>query len=423
LRINQTEADWLGYSREELIGRRISDFFDQADAETFAAQFARFKRDGYIKNIPVKIFRKDGQPIFVLLSAVAVYAADGNYIMNRAAMLDVTERVRAETDLHNSEMRFRHLFERAPIGIVLVGNGSKILIANPAFRKMFGYTQEALSQLMIADLICPVADRAETISLSDELSTYSVDKKLMRRGGASFWGRIISTGIIDQDSNAPYSLKIIEDISSHIEQETMRLEEIKEQRDVLVREIHHRIKNNLQGVVGLLRQHAFDHPEMAEVIDVTVGRIYSIAIIHGLQAESVSEEIELDQLTKSVINAAGSKIEYKNNLPYPVFIIREESVPLALVLNELITNACKHRIPLSMVNVSIERNSDKTVISITNQFNPARNKESAGGHGLSLVKSMLPRQVADLLLTSNAGVFSVVLTLFPTATITGSEQT
>lgn len=425
LRINQTEADWLGYSRDELIGRRISEFHDQADADAFAAQFSCFKQDGYVNNVQIKMLRKDGSPFFVLLSAVAVYDAAGNYMMNRAALVDVTERVQVEIELRNSEERFRHLFEQAPIGIAMVRHDRKILLANSACCAMFGYTPDALCQLTIADLVCPdsLASGAAAIDSKDELSAGSVDRKFISNGGREFWGRVTSTGMIGQESEAPYSLVIVEDINSRIEQEDRRLAEIREQRDVLVREVHHRIKNNLQGVVGLLRQHALDHPEMTEVIDVTVGRIYSIAIIHGLQAQSASEEVALEQLMKSVIDASDGNIGYQNKLLRPVFILREESVPLALVLNELITNACKHRIPFSMVNVSLDMSGDETVIEISNQFDPARNNESGSGQGLNLVKSLLPKRSADLVLTHNAGVFSVVLTLSSAVTITGLEQT
>jgi two-component sensor histidine kinase len=212
------------------------------------------------------------------------------------------------------------------------------------------------------------------------------------------------------------------DITDRIEQEEQRLIEVREQRDVLVREVHHRIKNNLQGVVGLLRQHALDHSEIQGVIDVAIGRIYSIALIHGMQAQSLTEEVDLCRLIVSVIDASDGGVDYHANIGCPILLNREESVSIALVLNELITNACKHRTANTLVDVRLDIAGDIALINIANQFEDRAQDEMSGGQGLNLVKSLLPRKSADLTVTSNGNIFMVELKLSPPVTIAGADE-
>lgn len=209
---------------------------------------------------------------------------------------------------------------------------------------------------------------------------------------------------------------IIEDISERVKWEEVRLAEVREQRDVLVREVHHRIKNSLQGVLGLLRHHAVDNPEMADVIDVTIGRIYSIAIIHGLQAQALSEDVDLNDLIKCIVDASGYLVECKNILPHPVFLNQDEAVPIALVLNELVTNACKHRIEKSLVSIRLETNEDDIIIGISNHFDASRPVSTPGGQGMRLVKSLLPRKGAEIVVVRTGDIYSVELILSPPVT-------
>ncbi|MFA7398970.1 MAG: PAS domain S-box protein [Sideroxydans sp.] len=547
IRVNRTEADWLGHTRDELIGRKITEFFTPHSIETFAQHFARFKQAGHVENVEAELLGKDGIPFSILLSATAVYDADGNYIMNRAAIIDISERKRVENELREREERYRQLFEKAPIGIVTSKPDLKFISANETFRKMFGYTSDELQHMTIYDLTHPdyLDQTAKLITgMSGAMdSHYLIEKKYMRKDGSIFWGRSVATRLMNEDMRTHYYMGMIEDISEYkeaedhrrksdatlralldnipyliwlkdvdsrvvavnesffrtigrgsmeevlgksdfdlwpkdlaekyraddievmnsrqqkqtverllqngemrwvetfkapildslgnligttgfahditdrIEQEERRLKEVREQRDVLVREVHHRIKNNLQGVVGLLRQHALDYPEMREVIEVTVGRIYSIALIHGMQAQSLSEEVGLYRLIASVIDAAGGGVDYQADMDSPILLNREEAVPIALVLNELVTNACKHRTANTLVVIRLDVVEDGVLITIANHFDDSAQERTSGGQGLNLVKSLLPRKSADLAVTRTENIFTVELKLLPPVTI------
>ncbi|MGE5027735.1 MAG: histidine kinase dimerization/phosphoacceptor domain -containing protein, partial [Betaproteobacteria bacterium] len=64
-------------------------------------------------------------------------------------------------------------------------------------------------------------------------------------------------------------------------------------RNALVREVHHRIKNHLQGIAGLLRQHADEHAEIRPIMDVAIAQIQAVAAIHGLQGRQAGSQSQV----------------------------------------------------------------------------------------------------------------------------------
>ncbi len=100
VRINQTQLEWLGYSREEVVGRlHFADFLTPAGEETFRETFPRFKELGYVHGLEFDLLRKDGTVLPVLMSATAVRDTDGRLIMSRSTLFDLTERKKLEREL------------------------------------------------------------------------------------------------------------------------------------------------------------------------------------------------------------------------------------------------------------------------------------------------------------------------------------
>jgi PAS domain S-box-containing protein len=97
VRINDTELNWLGYSREEVIGKkRFADFMLPESLIVFNEVFPKFKEQGWISDVEFNLVRKDGTILPVLLSATAIQDNDGNFLMSRTTVYDVTDRKEAE---------------------------------------------------------------------------------------------------------------------------------------------------------------------------------------------------------------------------------------------------------------------------------------------------------------------------------------
>ena len=97
VRVNDTELGWLGYTREELIGKRgLADFLTPKSARLFARSFPLLKQRGWARDLELNLIRRDGSTVPVLLSSSAVCTAEGRFVMTRTTLYDLSERKRSE---------------------------------------------------------------------------------------------------------------------------------------------------------------------------------------------------------------------------------------------------------------------------------------------------------------------------------------
>ncbi|HEX8980162.1 MAG TPA: CHASE domain-containing protein [Parasulfuritortus sp.] len=120
IRINQTELDWLGHRREEMLGRYFSELYLPESQALFKTSFARFKETGHVRDLEFDLVCKDGTVMTVLLSATAVYDADGKFAMSRTTLYDVTARKRAEKELEQTRTELQRIVDISPAAIYRV---------------------------------------------------------------------------------------------------------------------------------------------------------------------------------------------------------------------------------------------------------------------------------------------------------------
>ncbi len=97
VRVNDTELSWLGYSQDELVGKKkFTDLVTDESRLTFERNYPDFMKRGWINNLEFDILRKDGTILPVLLSGTAVKDSEGNFLYSRSAMINNTEQKRAE---------------------------------------------------------------------------------------------------------------------------------------------------------------------------------------------------------------------------------------------------------------------------------------------------------------------------------------
>lgn len=203
--------------------------------------------------------------------------------------------------------------------------------------------------------------------------------------------------------------KLNEYCQEHVaaEERLKRLAREARQRDALVREVRHRIKNHLQGVCGMLQGMVGEHPEGAHLLEKAIARVRAIAQVYGLQSGRRDARVRLSDLLQTTADYMVGPVSVICTLPpagKEVMLAAEEAVPMALVINELITNAIKHLTSPDIdrpIQVSMEIENGKSRIVITNApaalpagFDPASGKGT--GTGLELLKALLPRSGATL---------------------------
>ncbi|MES2697559.1 MAG: PAS domain S-box protein [Verrucomicrobiota bacterium] len=153
--INDTMLGWLGYTREEMVGRMtFSDILAPESAAAFPARYARFKETGSTTNSEYTWLRKDGSRLIVLLNKTAVYDSNGVYVASRSTVFDISQLKRAEEERDRFFTLSRDLLCIATVE----GRFKRV---NPAWETALGYTPEQLHGQPFAELIHP-DDRERT---------------------------------------------------------------------------------------------------------------------------------------------------------------------------------------------------------------------------------------------------------------------
>jgi two-component sensor histidine kinase len=207
----------------------------------------------------------------------------------------------------------------------------------------------------------------------------------------------------------PQVLLVASDVSEQRAEAQARFEAAIAQREMLVKEVHHRIKNNLQGVAGLLQQNAARHPEVAAVLGESVAQVQAIAQVYGLQVGSggpLRVADVLQAVAQSVQRTFGRDVllEVPDDTTLQFVLPEAESIPIALTLNELLTNAVKHSAQ-GAVHCRLGRDGDTVHLRIVNAGALKEGFDLAsyrgGVSGLGLVRALLPRRSATLALTQH----------------------
>lgn len=215
------------------------------------------------------------------------------------------------------------------------------------------------------------------------------------------WWDVHLVPIRDTKHQVARILLLAQDITRVKVEQAAQLDHERALTRTLVREVHHRIKNHLQGLVGLLRHEAASQITVTELVDSAVTQIQSIAAIHGLLAKSGKTTIDIPSLVPEIVSAhqATSRIPIHFIRDSPVNatgLSEDESIPLAIVIGELLTNAVKHTkaVEKAAVQVALHYPNDSIEITITNA--PAQlpdgfhlDQWTGGQSGLGLVFTLL----------------------------------
>ncbi|MDD5390183.1 MAG: histidine kinase dimerization/phosphoacceptor domain -containing protein [Gallionellaceae bacterium] len=308
---------------------------------------------------------------------------------------------------------------RVETGVALLGLGlGSLLLANP---ELFGLPAASLRPYPLMPFLLWLALRAEVRVVALALAwIYAV---LAANANWGHWAMAMSSdpqwvrplhGFITVIGMSFLALGMLTSTNRRLER--AHLEDVLAQRDALIREVHHRIKNNLQTVVGLLRRDAAKHPEAAPMLESAINQVQSIAVVHGLHGGVNQHGVMLCELLPAICRG----ISDIGGVPVRVKGIAKgggsprlqesETVAMALILNELVSNAVKHLKPESeQAGVSVTLSQEVAVgrVRISNPgrlpsgFDFARNKGL--GTGLGLVLALLPTHGVSLDLRQEGG--------------------
>lgn len=380
---------------------------------------------------------KDGTYRWLLSRGHAERDAQGKVVRMFGVATDITELKQARDSLLHSEDLVRQIAEYSnDIYWLIDVRARKVLYVSPAFERIWGFPASDLldGARRWVDSVWP-EDRAmlKSMDLDNRRDNWDVTCRVTHSDGSLRWVQARGFPILQE--GAPYRMAcIMKDITREREEDARRYDGLRKQGEVLLREVHHRIKNSLQGVTGLLAIRMREHPDLAPALAEVMAQIESVALVHGLQGTLGDGNIGVTAMTEAIVRTArglarpGLRLELQVAGNDRVNLAREKSLAVALVLNELLTNALKHS-PAgagSEVGVHLSVTRARASWQVRNAGSLPPRFDLAGGQGLgtglSLVRSMLPAHGARLALSDTAGVVTATLELEPPVILVDEEK-
>jgi len=351
IQVNQGAVEMYGYERDELIGR--SPEFLAAPGKVDLNKTQKFIKKA-LNGEPQQFMwwgkRKNGEvfPKEVSMNPGNYFGKDVVIAIGR----DVSEQYEAREKVRKNEELFRQLFQNSHIGIVMMDEHQEIRFVNEAFEEIFGYSSEEIEGLDIDKLIVPEDRLNEAKNLSKTIfrgESSNITAKRKKKDGRLVDVLVYGVPVIvDGKTIAIFGMYV--DITDRKRAEEQIKRSLKE-KEVLLAEIHHRVKNNLAVITGLLELQRYNtsQEEAQQALYESQMRINSIALIHEKLYQSedlaqISFATYIDELAGVILESlAGDKsiIDLKIEAD-DVELTINEAIPCGLIINEVITNAFKH---------------------------------------------------------------------------------
>mgnify|MGYP002777021756 CR=1 FL=1 len=324
---------------------------------------------------------------------------------NRKLEREIQERQQIEAELRASEARYRAILEDQTELIARFRPDGTVTFVNGAFCRYFQQQQEDLIDSHYEPVIFP-EDRQMVVQLIDSLGRENPFVTIENRvvvAGEVRWTQWINRALFDPQGKITEIQSVGRDISDRkrAEQQQASLQE----KEALLKEIHHRVKNNLQIVYSLLRlqQRRTPDRQAAEILLDSQNRIKSIALVHEkLYRSDNLAEIDFAQYISSLaasllgsyhISSEHIALETKID---PISLDIDKAIPCGLILNELVSNALKYAFPencAGQIQVELRAKSENLVqlivsddgVGIPPQFDLARTESL----GLQLVQDFV----------------------------------
>lgn len=356
----------------------------------------------YYTDIGTLLFRQTGQPFQLIVNSVQVFilfTVVFSYIMARIIYVrkeaeakvkrlndDLEERVLDRTKtlqhtlgaLRQSEEQFREAFDTSIHGMALISLNGGFLRVNQALSDMIGYPMEKLVKLNLRKITYPDDYLVETKKIKklikNEISFYQMEKRFIQKDDLVVWVLESNSLIKNQNGEPLHMVSQIVDITERKQVEE-QLRKYTETLTVLLREVNHRVKNNLSALIGILHMEEERAAKQGEkgyirLLQEVNSRIQGLATVHSMLSAGNWQPLEISKLGEQIIQSVlkGLPFDKEVNLKVDktnIKISSNQAHHLTLVINELATNSIKYGLSdgkESIICMNIEENNGNILI-------------------------------------------------------------
>ncbi len=424
--VSENIMDILGYSADEFMDDKMlfSKLMLPEDIEVYDKNVIDWKKNGSkgVLSSTFRIYNSKKEIIWLEDHMFEVSPENGKPYFS-GIMIDITEQKKTELKIQETETKLSAILKHLPkVVIYQSGLGHDFISGNIA--EMIGYTPEEIlkSKYFFGNIIHPddIPAVKEAISVWNRKNTdetLNLEFRVMKKTGEYIW---IEDHMfrVKVNENKSYLSGILIDITARKQAEDKISQSLRE-KELLLKEIHHRVKNNLQVVSSLLKLqsgYVKDENSLDVLID-SQNRVRSMALVHQKLYQSKDfSEIDLSEYIKQLCDHLITV--FKTSADNIKITVRSENmnlsidyaIPCGLILNELISNSLKYAFPdgkKGEIIIELNKNSEGIyIISLSDNgigFPKNIDYRNTKSLGLQLVNTLVGQIDGNIILENNTG--------------------
>jgi len=385
---NKTWLDATGLkSTEDVIGKDDYDLpWDKEQADSFRKHDRKVMDSGIPDyNIVESYLRADGSMAWAMTNKVPLRDTDGNIIGILGTYVDITEQKHAEEMVQKERIQLRTLIDNLPNDVFVKDKDYRKILFNP--NHLAGVQGHLINLGMNPDI--DILNKTDFEVFPKDLAEkfFMDDQKVIRDGqeiinnvevgygpdGSKKWLLVSKVPLKDKEGLIVGMIGIINDFSLLKEAEDQIQADL-EEKEILLRELYHRTKNNMQVICSMmrLRSRTLSNDKIRHTFHEIENKIQSMALVHQKLYESQDLSSlnlktyfkDLIALIQPILLSSKDYIQIRYEaVDVPVLI--DTAIPLGLTLNELLSNAIKHAFPdqvKGQIQVKLKLGKSKEII-------------------------------------------------------------
>ncbi|MBL8155609.1 MAG: PAS domain S-box protein [Anaerolineae bacterium] len=465
IQINDTQLNWLGYRRDEVIHEMTIDrILTPESVTTGAITYDGFIKKGWLKDLEIEFVRKDGTVFPAMVSATAIYDETGRCTMSRSTVFDITDRKLAENALRESEEKFRQIAENIdPALFIVTDDRQQILYVSPAYETITGRTRQSLCDgtTSLLDFVHPEDQtriKIETDTGFSSRNPYtSSEFRIVRTDGRTRWAQVRAFPIADGSGRVYRRIGIMEDITDHksfeeiLERALQQEKELGDLKSRFVSMASHEFRTPLATILATTESLSTYRQKMDDAqIDARLDKIRQ-QVIHmkevmddvlqltRIQAGRIDfrpVEADLDALCRDIVEEFRSRAEYENRIEYsgeagPVVLTMDPRLMRQAITN-LLSNALKYSASNDLVAIRLQRTESQVTLQVQDDgigippedqkhlFEPFHRAKNVGavsgtGLGLNIALQAISLHCGSIEITSTQDEGTTVVVILPLA--------
>lgn len=400
--VNKAACEITGYSEEELLLKSIADMTSKADLEKGIEHFTRVRKYGSARG-EFGFIAKSGETRFWNVAAVKL--SDDRFL---AFTKDITEQRKVQSALKEQEEKYRFALEGSNLGEWDWGYKTGNVTRNRRWAEMLGYSPDELLATLQqgVDLMHPDDYQMVTDAVAEHIrgivDHYYIEYRLRAKGGDYKWIRDCGKIMVRDEEGKPVRICGTHEDIDERKRARDKIDSLLAEKELILKEVHHRIKNNMNTVSSLLslQADAVKDDSAALALQDASNRIKTMSILYdklyrSLDYTELSLKNYLTTLIEEVIANFPNGRMVSVELDIEDFILDAKRLQLlGIIINELLTNVMKYAFKggkKGMIRVSASRSGGRVAISVKDDgigIPESVGFDRSTGFGLQLVDAL-----------------------------------